>query len=181
MRAVTVVPGRAGYLPQGAHRLRQVVPGHVLHRDEVLVVDGAQFEDLDDVRMIQASRQLGLVDEHPHECRIVRKMRQDALDHEHPFEAGRALDAPLEHLGHTPAPDALVERVLAELNRLGEGLAQCSLTSRVITGIAWRRPTGTTIRIRRRRNHVATPDPPPTGRNPPAVPGYDSDHTDGSQ
>ena len=36
------------------------------------------------------------------------------------LEAGRALDAALEHLGHAPAADALEERVLAELDRLGE-------------------------------------------------------------
>ncbi len=36
------------------------------------------------------------------------------------LEPGRALDAPLEDLGHATTADALEERVLAELNRLGE-------------------------------------------------------------
>jgi hypothetical protein len=112
--------GRPHGLPDRAHRLGQIVPADVLHRDEVFAVDGAQLEDVDDVRVGQSRRELRLLDEHLDEAGIVRQVRQDPFDHEGPLETGRSLDAPLVDLRHAPAPDELEERVLAELNRLGE-------------------------------------------------------------
>ena len=96
------------------------MPADVLHRDEVLAVDRAQLEDVDDVRVGEARRQLRLLDEHLDEGRVVGEMRQDPLDHEGPLEPGGSLDAPLVDLGHATTADELEERVLAELNRLAE-------------------------------------------------------------
>ena len=104
--------------PDRAHGLGQVAPPHVLHRDEVLLVHRAQLEDLDDVRVVEARGELGLLDEHPRELGIVRQVRQDALHHEHALETGRTLDPSLEDVGHSTAADPLEQRVLAELNRL---------------------------------------------------------------
>ena len=70
--------------------------------------------------MGEARRELRLLDEHLDEGRVLRQVRQDALDDEDPLEARGPLDAPLVDLGHPPTADALEERVLAELNRLGK-------------------------------------------------------------
>jgi hypothetical protein len=75
---------------------------------------------MDDVRVVEAGGELRLLDEHPDEGLVIREVRQDPLDDEHPLEAGRTLDAALEDLGHPAASDALEERVLAELYRLGK-------------------------------------------------------------
>jgi len=77
---------------------------------------------VDDVRVVEARRQLGLVDEHLHERRVVRQVREDPLDDEHALEARRALDTGLQDVGHAATPDTLIERVLAELDRLFEWL-----------------------------------------------------------
>ncbi len=111
---------RSHRLPDRAHRLGEIVAADVLHRDEVLALDGAELEDVDDVRVGEARRQLRLLDEHLDEGRVVGEMRQDPLDDERPLEPGGPLDAPLVDLGHPTAADELEERVLAELNRLGE-------------------------------------------------------------
>ena len=104
--------------PERTHGLGEVAAFDVLHRDEVLLVDRAQLEHLHDVRVVEAGRQLGLLDEHARELRVVGKMRQDALDHEHPFEPRRTLYPSLEDVGHPAAANALEQRVFAELNRL---------------------------------------------------------------
>ena len=111
-------PGRADAGPEGPHRLGQVAAFDVLHRDEVLLVDRPQLEDLDDVGVVEAGRQLGLLDEHARELGVVGEVRQDALDHEHALEPGGTLDAALEDVGHAAAADAFEQRVFAELNRL---------------------------------------------------------------
>ena len=113
-------PRRAERLPDRAHRLGQVVAADVLHRDEVLALDRAQLEDVDDVGMVEARGQLRLLDEHLDERRVIGEVGENPFDDEHAFEAGRALDASLVHLRHTASSDALEQRVLAELNRLRE-------------------------------------------------------------
>ena len=47
----------------------------VLHREEVRVADGAEVEDLDDVRVVEAERDLRLVDEHRDELRGCARTR----------------------------------------------------------------------------------------------------------
>ena len=42
----------------------QVLAVHVLHGDEVLLVELAEVEDLDDVRMVEPRRDARLVEEH---------------------------------------------------------------------------------------------------------------------
>ena len=101
----------------GAPRSRQhageVEPVHVLHRD-VVGVHGrgpfggfgalarrlAEVEDLDDVRMREAHRELRLVDEHVDEVLAPRELGQDPLDDEDLLEALDAVALGLEDLGH---------------------------------------------------------------------------------
>jgi hypothetical protein len=111
-------PRRPHARPQRAHGFGQIVAAHVLHGHEVLVVHRAELENLDDIGVRQLGRDLGLVDEHLGERRIVRQVRQDALDDEGSLKARWALDARLEHIGHTSPTDAFKQRVLAEWNRL---------------------------------------------------------------
>ena len=79
-----------------------------------------ELEDLDDVRVREARRELRLLDEHLDEGRVVRQVRQDALDDERALEPLRTLHTSLVDVSHTAAPDALEQRVFAELDRLGE-------------------------------------------------------------
>ena len=80
--------------------VRRSRPVHVLHGDVVALVDLAEVEDLDDVRVGEAGDHLGLVDEHVHEFLVVREVGQDALDRHHLLEP---LDARCAWPG-TPRP-----------------------------------------------------------------------------
>jgi hypothetical protein len=109
---LVVVPERA-----------QVLAVHVLHRDEEVVAVAPEVEDLRDVRVREARRDLRLVDEHLHEGLVVGVVGQDPLDGHRALEAVRAREPRVEHLGHPPDVDALEELVLAEdfrLSRHGE-------------------------------------------------------------
>ena len=64
-------PRRAHGLPDRAHGVGQVAAADVLHRDEVLALDVAELEDLHDVRVVEARRQLRLLDEHADERRLL--------------------------------------------------------------------------------------------------------------
>ena len=79
---------------------------HVLHRDEEALIDGAELEDLDEVRMRQQAAQLGLVDEHLDERAILRQMREHPLDHERALEAFRPHRHRAEHLRHPASADS---------------------------------------------------------------------------
>ena len=68
--------------------------------------------------MGQLGRDLGLVDEHLGERRIIRQVRQDALDDKGSLKARWALDSRFEHIGHTSPTNAFKQRVFAEWNRL---------------------------------------------------------------
>ena len=84
---------RIAELGARADDLDQVVPAQVLHRDEVLVLDGADVVDLDDVRMVERRGDTRLVEKHAHELRIVGPVAQDLLDDEVLLEALNRLGA----------------------------------------------------------------------------------------
>ena len=99
-----------------AHELAEVEALDVLHREEqALVAVVRELVDLDDVRVVEARRELRLVDEHRAEAPRRAVRRQDALDDE---ELVRALGAALlgeEHLGHAARAEAAQDLEVGEL------------------------------------------------------------------
>ncbi len=101
------------------HRLAEVLAVHVLHRDEVRPPLLAELEDLDDARMGEARRDLGLAHEEIGEARLRHQRRQDALDDDRLLEAGGAARARAPHLGHPALGDPIQQLVIAEDDRSG--------------------------------------------------------------
>src|SRR5207244_10503470 len=79
----------------------------------------AEVEDLHDVRVLHAGRDLGLVDEHLDEAEIGREVRMDALDDDDLLEAEGTGEPRTEHLGHPADPASLEQLVLATAPRQG--------------------------------------------------------------
>jgi hypothetical protein len=94
---------------------QEVHPVDELHREEVGVADRAEVEDLDDVRVVEAERDLRLVDEHRHELARLRERRVDLLDHQRLGEALRHGGPRQEHLRHATGADLAHQRVFPEL------------------------------------------------------------------
>ncbi len=92
-----------------------VEPLDVLHRQEVRVADRAEVEDLDDVRVIEPERDLGLVDEHGDELARARVRGMDLLDDQGLGQALRDGGAREIDLGHPTGADLPNERVFTEL------------------------------------------------------------------
>jgi hypothetical protein len=89
----------------------------VLHRDVERVADPPELERLGDLRMDQARRELGLVDEHRRVGRVVDEVRQEPLDHDLLQEAVLAGRGRHEQLGHAAYGEPLDKIVPAEANR----------------------------------------------------------------
>ena len=68
-------------------------PGDVLHHQVEDVVDLAELEDADDVRVVDARGELGLVEEHLLERRIGPQLDADRLDGDARLEPARARSA----------------------------------------------------------------------------------------
>ena len=75
---------------------------------------------MDDVRVLQLSGKLGLVDEHRDELVVVREVRQDALDRDDLLKSLDAAHARPIDLGHPAGGDGLDQLVLAEGCAAGE-------------------------------------------------------------
>ena len=101
----------------------QVAPVHVLHRDVVALLQLAEVEHLDDVRVGEAGHHLGLVDEHVHELLVVGEVGQDALDRDDLLEPFHARALGPEHLGHAADGHPLEQAVGAVVAGAGEGPA----------------------------------------------------------
>ena len=71
-------------------------------------------EERDDVRVREAHRELGLVDEHVDEAPVRGELRQDPLDDEDLLEALDAEALGLEDLGHPAFAEALEQPIAAE-------------------------------------------------------------------
>jgi hypothetical protein len=98
----------------GMEQPHQVDALDQLHRQVERAVDLAEVEDLDDVGVIERQRDLGLVDEHPHELALVGEVLADLLDDD---ALGQTLgDAHVGEvdLGHTALADLLRQHVAAE-------------------------------------------------------------------
>ena len=101
-------------VPGAPHDRAQVAAVDVLHRDVVALLDPAEVEDLDDVRVGEAGHHLGLVHEHVQELLVLREVRQDALDRDDLLEALDAGALGLEDLGHAADRHPVDELVGAE-------------------------------------------------------------------
>jgi hypothetical protein len=123
----------------------------VLHREVVVAVEIAELEDLADVRVREARRELRLGEEHRDEARVLGEVRQDPLDHHQLLEAGGAGQQGDEHLAHAP------------LGELGE---QGVLAEPVRTRAALRQHFATHVRVNRqdRKLYSVYPRPPGGGR-----------------
>ena len=114
--------GLGGLLQQA----QQVDALDVLHREEVRVADRAEVEHLDDVRVVEAERDLRLVDEHRDELAAPRVRGVDLLDHQGLGEPLRDLGAREEHLGHATGADLADQRVFSELLHPRRTWGDCS-------------------------------------------------------
>src|SRR5678815_6113100 len=94
-------------------RAAQVAAIDVLEREEVLVTDAADLEDLRDVYVLELDRDLGLVDESRDELLVGRQVLQHLLDHRELLEPGEPVLGK-EDLPHAAARQALDEQVPAE-------------------------------------------------------------------
>jgi hypothetical protein len=106
---------------------QQIHPLDVLHRQEVGVADRAEVEDLDDVGVVEAERDLGLVDEHRDELPALGVGRVDLLDHQRLGQALGDGGAREEHLGHASGADLRDERVFTELLHRQRGVSLADL------------------------------------------------------
>jgi hypothetical protein len=61
--------------PEHPHQVRERAAVHVLHHEEVRVVDLAEILDVHDVRVIDARRDQRLVEEHPHQPLVLAVAR----------------------------------------------------------------------------------------------------------
>ena len=104
-------------LRAAAEQRVEVEPLDVLHRDVELVALAPEVEHLDDVRVVEARRELRLVDEHVGELRVQRELGEDLLDHAEPRRAEVGVGAREEDLGHAAPADEVEERVAPELAR----------------------------------------------------------------
>ena len=94
----------------GAHQLAEIEPLDELHREEQpLVAVVLELVDLDDVRVVEARRELRLF--HEHRAKAARRAvrRQDPLEDEELVGALGALPPCDEHLGHAAGPEAPVD------------------------------------------------------------------------
>ena len=87
----------------------------VLHRHEVVTIDLAQIEDLDDVHVLKTDRDPSLIDEHLNELLILGHVVEDALDDENLLEARHPKGSGAIDLGHTARRDLLKQLVFAEM------------------------------------------------------------------
>jgi hypothetical protein len=75
-------------------------------------------EDRDDVSMLDARREPGLVDEHRDELGVLRELPVEALDRDRPREPRRAARATVVNGSHPPDGDFAEDDVAADLDRL---------------------------------------------------------------
>jgi hypothetical protein len=94
-------------------RRAQVATLDVLEREEVLVADPPDLEDLRDVDVLELDRDLGLVHEPRDELLVLREVGQDLLDHRELLEPGQAVLGE-EDLAHAAARQALDQQVAPE-------------------------------------------------------------------
>lgn len=123
----------------------QGVPFHQLHHQEQTVGAAVDVDGADHVRVADASRQAGLVQEHGDEFLIVRDVRMHQLDRDQTLEAAFATDPAQIDRRHAPFRNRAQQLVAAELpsharqdsgpldaRPTGGGSARKSVVSRVL-------------------------------------------------
>ena len=100
-------------LAEQRERAAQIAALDVLEREEVLVADATDLEDLRDVDVLELDRDLRLVDEARDELRVGGEVRQHLLDHRELLEPGEAVLRE-EDLAHAAARQTLDEQVAPE-------------------------------------------------------------------
>jgi hypothetical protein len=93
------------------HEPKEIDPLQVLHGEVVGLRDVPEIEDLHDVRVVQAERDLGLVDEHPDEVLGAGEGGVDLLDDQElgqPLRDGGAGEEDLRHAAGAEPADQLV-------------------------------------------------------------------------
>jgi hypothetical protein len=85
-----------------ADETRQGLARHVIHHEKELAVRRDDVERRDHVRMANASRKAGLVQEHRHELGIGAKLRVKSLDGDRAREAHRTDETPEVNRRHAP-------------------------------------------------------------------------------
>ncbi len=134
---VHVVESLRDAVRDGQRRLQRHGPGvaraqqrpdvasvHVLHDEEVLAVDLADVDDVDDVRMVEGRGEPRLGEEHLDERRVLGEVGKDELQHARLLEAGDAEGLREVELGHAAAGEATSEDVAADLGAGGQGAAR---------------------------------------------------------
>jgi hypothetical protein len=104
--------------------LRHRAPFDVVHHQEVPVAVLAEVDDGDDVRVVQARRELRLVEEHVDELALVRQVLVHHLQREHPLKARLTGDARQVDLAHPSRGQLADGLVAAEVAQGGPGSAE---------------------------------------------------------
>ncbi len=73
---------------------------HIFHRDEVIVPDSAEIEDLYDIRMRQSRGDFCFIDEHRDERFVSRHMGENPFDRKGLFKSLHTVFLGEEQLGH---------------------------------------------------------------------------------
>ena len=103
-RADDRLEGRVALLTS-AHDAVERLPLQILHRDVVDAFVLPHLVGVDDVRMVQARGQSGLVQKHRAKALVVGETRAEALDDGELVEAHRPARQREEDLGHPTAPE----------------------------------------------------------------------------
>ena len=103
----------------GANELCEGGPPHVLHDEKHFAVGGHDVERRDHVRMCDARRQPGFVEEHLHEVRVARELGVESLDRDRTGESRGAEEPPEMDRGHAARRDLAVQHVTPEDPRCG--------------------------------------------------------------
>ena len=101
-------------LAAAVQHLAQALRVDQLHGDGVAPLDEVEVEDVDDVGVVQAAGQAGLLREHPDHLVVVAAVGADELHGHLLHESGRAGDLGAPHLGHPARGDGLDEEVFSE-------------------------------------------------------------------
>lgn len=104
-------------MSKSRQEVAQIDAVDVLHREEVVVANFTELEDLDDVRVVEADGDLGFVDEHGDEAWLLRMAGENAFDNELFGEAFGAKTACQIHLGHAACAEFADQLKVAEGRR----------------------------------------------------------------
>src|SRR5438105_9328843 len=131
-------------LPAASEDEAQIAAVDVLHRDVDGLADEAGLQHLDDVGMLEQSRDVGFDGEEVHGFRIGGELGSEALERDDLADERSLGDARLVHLGHPAAAEKLQDLEAPEPRRGPTGLAHAGPVSgtRKASGPAARTESG---------------------------------------